>query len=156
MAQRSARARSKLDKISSGGIAKAGFGGLATPATSTGSPSVSSFSSRSFGRSSNHKSVFRTFFDSHSDKIRGTLAEKINPVNSKPKLEIQPKITRLRRWEGNGTQSTSWDKLRRVRILHQHQMDVANFVGPRTVGIRRRYVGVSLRQVLESKRRLAI
>ncbi|KAF3938828.1 hypothetical protein ABW19_dt0205683 [Dactylella cylindrospora] len=112
MAQRSARARSKLDKISSGGVAKFGHGGLATPATSTGSPSLSSFSSRSFGRSSsNHKSVFRSFIDAKSDKIRGTLAEKISPVTAKPKLDLEVEaVPILKRWEGGGRPCSSWDR----------------------------------------------
>ncbi|KAJ6256877.1 hypothetical protein Dda_8747 [Drechslerella dactyloides] len=115
MAQRSARARSKLDKISSGGVAKFGHGGLATPATSTGSPSLSSFSSRSFGRtSSNQKSVFRSFIDSKSDKIRGTLAEKISPVATKPKLDLEiESVPTLKRWEGGGRPASPWNGLSR-------------------------------------------
>ncbi|EPS42108.1 hypothetical protein H072_3983 [Dactylellina haptotyla CBS 200.50] len=115
MAQRSARARSKLDKISSGGIAKFGHGGLATPATSTGSPSLSSFSSRSFGRSSsNQKSVFRSFIDSKSDKIRGTLADKISPVATKPRLELDVESApTLKRWEGGGRHCSTWTGLSR-------------------------------------------
>ncbi|KAF3909245.1 hypothetical protein ABW20_dc0104909 [Dactylellina cionopaga] len=110
MAQRSARARSKLDKISSGGVAKFGHGGLATPATSTGSPSLSSISSRSFGRSSsNQKSVFRSFIDSKSDKIRGTLADKISPVATKPRLDLEAEsVPILKRWEGGGRPCTTW------------------------------------------------
>ncbi|KAF3922610.1 hypothetical protein AA313_de0206971 [Arthrobotrys entomopaga] len=115
MAQRSARARSKLDKITGGGVAKFGHGGLATPATSTGSPSLSSFSSRSFGRSSsNQKSVFRSFIDSKSDKIRGTLAEKISPVTTKPRLELEiESAPALKRWEGGGRPCTIWTGLSR-------------------------------------------
>ncbi|KAF3128757.1 hypothetical protein TWF569_004725 [Orbilia oligospora] len=115
MAQRSARARSKLDKISSGGVAKFGHGGLATPATSTGSPSLSSFSSRSFGRSSsNQKSVFRSFIDSKSDKIRGTLAEKISPVATKPKLDLEVESAPiLKRWDGGGRPCMSYTGLNR-------------------------------------------
>ncbi|KAK6347356.1 hypothetical protein TWF696_007424 [Orbilia brochopaga] len=113
MAQRSARARSKLDKISSGGVAKFGHGGLATPATSTGSPSLSSFSSRSFGRP-NQKSVFRSFIDSKSDKIRGTLAEKISPVATKPKLDLEiESVPTLKRWEGGGRPASPWNGLSR-------------------------------------------
>ncbi|KAF3922555.1 hypothetical protein ABW21_db0206870 [Orbilia brochopaga] len=113
MAQRSARARSKLDKITSGGVAKFGHGGLATPATSTGSPSLSSFSSRSFGRP-NQKSVFRSFIDSKSDKIRGTLAEKISPVATKPKLDLEiESVPTLKRWEGGGRPASPWNGLSR-------------------------------------------
>ncbi|KAK6329808.1 hypothetical protein TWF730_006107 [Orbilia blumenaviensis] len=117
MAQRSARARSKLDKISSGssGVTKFGYGGLATPATSTGSPSLSSFSSRSFSRSSsNQKSVFRSFIDSKSDKIRGTLAEKISPVATKPKLDLEVESAPiLKRWDGGGRQCMTYTGLNR-------------------------------------------
>ncbi|KAK6527340.1 hypothetical protein TWF281_010522 [Arthrobotrys megalospora] len=115
MAQRSARARSKLDKISSGGVAKFGHGGLATPATSTGSPSLSSISSRSFGRSSsNQKSVFRSFIDSKSDKIRGTLAEKISPVATKPKLDLEVESAPiLKRWDGGGRPCMTYTGLNR-------------------------------------------
>lgn len=90
MAQRSARARVKLDKISNGpaspaalhphshsrtsnkGISKIGAGGLITPSTSSGSGS----SRGSFQQHSSPKigkSSLRSFFDSHSERFRGRL-----------------------------------------------------------------------------------
>lgn len=149
MAQRSARARVKLDKISGGaptppalhphshswtpnkGVSKAGAGGLITPSTSSGSGS----SRGSFQQHSGPKigkSTLRSFFDSHSERLRGRLLHG-SSLNKKDGhgggygaaaagqglglgggLFGEDK-TVVKRWEGGGRRGEVWDGFGRGR-----------------------------------------
>lgn len=141
MAQRSARARVKLDKISSNGIpssptiishphshrankgvAKIGSGGLITPSAS----SVSGSSRNSFQHSGPKigKSSLRSFFDSHSEKIRGRLSSggSLGKKDGAYGLGLGlgqglglggglfgEEKTVVKRWEGGGRRGELWD-----------------------------------------------
>lgn len=143
MAQRSARAREKLDKISAKGsssstishpgshsrasgkgVARIGAGGLITPSVS----SVSGSSRNSFQLHSGPKigkSSLRSFFDSHSEKIRGRLSNggslsKKDVHGSGYGLGLGQGLglgggffgeerTIVKRWEGGGRRGELWD-----------------------------------------------
>lgn len=154
MAQRSARARSKLDKItaqsdngprlpafessnqSSRGLARLGSGGLLTPSASSVSGSSTTRNSRPDTRPPPPQSppqrvgkgVLRSFFDAHSDKLRGRLAH----TNPRKETEVStsnyysglggglgPGLMNLRtigeeriqirRWDGSGGRGELWD-----------------------------------------------
>lgn len=145
MAQRSARARVKLDKISNGppspaalhphshsrtskGISKTGAGGLITPSTSSGSGS----SRGSFQQHSSPKigkSSLRSFFDSHSERFRGRLLNS-SSLNKKDNHGYGAQSgqglglggglfgeekTVVKRWEGGGRRGEVWDGFGRGR-----------------------------------------
>lgn len=139
MAQRSARARSKLDKISasgspsspsspsttshsrtgSKGVAKIGSGGLLTPSVSSVSGSSRGSIQLSHSGPKIGKSALRSFFDSHSEKIRGRLSSgsglgKKDVHQSGYGLGlglgggIGEKIE-VKRWEGGGRREELWE-----------------------------------------------
>jgi len=126
MAQRSARARVKLDKISSGsaapgesharkGTAKPGAGGLMTPSAS--SVSGSSRNSLQYQSPKIRKSSLRRFFDSNSEKIRERLAVGGGTAKKDvgfglgfglPGGGLEEKVY-VKRWEGGGRRGEVWD-----------------------------------------------
>lgn len=141
MAQRSARARVKLDKISasgspslpsttshsrtgSKGVAKIGSGGLLTPSVSSVSGSSRGSIQLSHSGPKIGKSALRSFFDSHSEKIRGRLSSG-SGLGKKDvhqsgyglglglglgggMLSLGEKIE-VKRWEGGGRREELWE-----------------------------------------------
>lgn len=167
MAQRSARARVKLDKISSvaptpaashphshsrtsnKGVSKAGAGGLITPSTSSGSGS----SRGSFQQHSSPKigkSSLRSFFDSHSERLRGRLLHG-SSLNKKDGHGggygaaagqglglggglFGEEKTVVKRWEGGGRRGEVWDGFGRgrkvcVNIIHIFVYILSIYIG---------------------------
>ncbi|KAL7268276.1 hypothetical protein RUND412_009109 [Rhizina undulata] len=134
MAQRSARARSKLDKISEknttpappartkSGVAKVGTGGLLTPSSS----SVSGGSSRNSFQfnaapSKINKGAIRSFFD-HSEKIIGRIHVGAGAGGKKDPfgnggvalglglgLGAADEKPTIKKWEGGGSRGELWD-----------------------------------------------
>lgn len=145
MAQRSARARVKLDKITNGasspaashphshsrtskGISKVGPGGLITPSTSSGS-SRGSFQQHSGPKIG--KSSLRSFFDSHSERFRGRLSNSgsIGKKDCGYGVVLGQGLglggglfgeekTVVKRWEGGGRRGEVWDGFGRGRKVY--------------------------------------